>query len=234
MEDITPKLIEDITGEFRRLYDANGKIAGLLARVKAGTATYAEAQEYAIEVSRLIGQAWQKYVSGDTLPDGRMYYNIASRLVPATLDENHALVSGYAAQVQEGLNRGANIGLKVQTVPLDEDRVDGLVELVSNADQFESVENTFLSAVENFSQNIVDQSIRRNADMHYRSGLSPKIIRRSTGRCCDWCNALAGIHDYPLDSEEIYRRHSNCRCSVLYDPADGKHQRQNVWNKTWR
>ena len=70
MEDKAPKLIEDVTGEFHRLYDASGKISNLLAKVKAKTATYAEAQEYALEVSRLIGQAWEKHVTPDTLPDG--------------------------------------------------------------------------------------------------------------------------------------------------------------------
>ena len=45
MEDMAPKLIEDVTGEFRRLYDASTKISGLLKKVKAKTATYAEAQE---------------------------------------------------------------------------------------------------------------------------------------------------------------------------------------------
>lgn len=233
MEDMAPMLIEDVTGEFHRLYDASGKISGLLAKVKAKTATYAEAQEYALEVSRLIGQAWQKYVKADTLPDGKMYYNIASRLIPAVLDENHALVAGYAVEVQKGLNDRAGIGLKAQKAELDGDRVDGLVELASNAERYDQVSGKLLSAFENFSQHTVDETIRKNADLHYNTGLSPKIIRRSNGKCCAWCRSLAGSHDYPAFDRDVYRRHDNCRCTVLYDPADGSKKFQNVHSRRW-
>ena len=233
MEDITPQLVENVTGEFHRLYDASGKISSLLAKVKAKTATYAEAQEYALEVSRLIGQAWQKYVKADTLPDGKMYYNIASRLIPAVLDENHALVAGYAVEVQKGLNDRAGIGLKAQKAELDGDRVDGLVELVSNAERYDQVSGKLLSAFENFSQHAVDETIRKNADLHYNTGLSPKIIRRSNGKCCAWCRSLAGSHDYPAFDRDVYRRHDNCRCTVLYDPADGSKELQDVHTRNW-
>lgn len=231
MEDIAPQLVENVTGEFHRLYDASGKISSLLAKVKAKTATYAEAQEYALEVSRLIGQAWQKYVKADTLPDGKMYYNIASRLIPAVLDENHALVAGYAVEVQKGLNDRAGIGLKAQKAELDGDRVDGLVELASNAERYDQVSGKLLSAFENFSQHTVDETIRKNADLHYNTGLSPKLIRRSNGKCCAWCRSLAGSHDYPDVDRDVYRRHDNCRCTVLYDPADGGKKFQNVHTK---
>ena len=233
MEDIAPQLIEDVTREFRKLYEASGTIQNLLSKVKQGTATYAEAQKYALEVSRIIGQAYERHISSAVLPDGRMYYNIASRLVPETLDENHRLVSGYAADVQDALNKAAGIGLKAHAVELDDDRVDGLVELASNADRYDDVAPHLLSAYETFSQNIVDETIRQNADFHYRSGLKPKIVRRATGKCCAWCRGLAGIHDYPLDDREVYRRHSNCRCTVLYDPADGSKSMQNAHSKEW-
>ena len=233
MEDVAPQLAENVTGEFRRLYDASGKIKGLLAKVKAKTATYAEAQEYAIEVSRLIGQAWAKCVTPDTLPEGRMYYNIAARLVPAALDENHELVAGYAAEVQKGLNDRAGIGLKVQRAEQDRDRVKGLVELACSTEQYEDTESRLLSAFENFSQHIVDETIRRNAELHHNAGLSPKIIRRSTGKCCRWCQALAGTYDYPDVDRDVYRRHDNCRCTVLYDPADGSKSVQNVHTRRW-
>lgn len=231
MEDITPGLIESVTDEFHRLYDGSAKIKALLEKVKAGTATYAEAQEYSLEVSRLIGAAYEKHISPAVLPDGKMYYNIASRLIPATLDENHSLVAEYAAKVQKALNEKAKIGLTAQKAPLDSDRVDGLVELAAG-EEYAKVEPQLLTAFDGFCQSIVDETIRRNADLHHKVGLSPKIIRRSTGKCCDWCRALVGIHPYPVE-REIYQRHANCRCTVLYDPADGSKSMQNVHSKEW-
>lgn len=233
MEDIAPQLIEAVIEEFRRLYDGSMKVSGLLAKVKAKTATYGEAQDYALEVSALIRQAWEKHISSGSLPDGKMYYNIASRLIPEVLGADYDLVSRYAADVQKALNDAAGIGLKPQVPELDGDRVEGLVELASEAERYDDVVEKLLSAFENFSQHIVDDTIRRNADFHYRAGMSPKIIRKSTGKCCAWCNALAGSYKYPDVPGDVYRRHENCRCTVLYDPADGSKKLQNVHSRRW-
>ena len=229
MEDIAPRLIEDVKTEFQKAYSKSLKIQKLLEKVKQGTATYAEAQEYALEVSRLIGRSYEKHVTSAALPDGRMYYNIAERLIPATLDENYTLVAAYTKMVQWKLNQKANIGIDAQDLILEQDRIDGLVDLVSNAKKYDDVSSTLITAFDTFSQSIVDQSVQRNADFHYKSGLSPKIIRRSGHKCCEWCRALDGEYDYPDVPKDVYRRHANCRCLVEYDPADGKHQ--NVHSK---
>lgn len=234
MEDMAPALIADVTAEFRRLYDASDKIRVLLGKVREGTATFAEAQQYSIEVSRLIGVAYEKHISSAVLPDGRMYFNIASRLIPSTMDDNYRFVSDYAVEVQKKLNEKAGIGLRAKAAEKDADRIEGLVNLASSAERYDDVSEKLLTAFENFSQSIVDKAIEANADFQYRAGLHPKIIRRAERKCCDWCSNLAGEYDYPMDMpDDVFRRHENCRCTVLYDPADGKRNFQNVHTKLW-
>ncbi|MBO4861480.1 MAG: hypothetical protein J5535_01100, partial [Firmicutes bacterium] len=70
-----------------------------------------------------------------------------------------------------------------------------------------------------------------NADFHYKTGLSPKIVRTAEAKCCDWCASLEGEYDYPLEDTEVYRRHDNCRCIVEYKPGDGR--KQDVHTKQW-
>ena len=232
MEDVAPALITDVIDEFHRLYEQSDKIRVLLGKVKEGTATFAEAQQYSLEVSRLIGVAYEKHISSAVLPDGRMYYNIASRLIPDTLDENYKAVSDYAVEILKKLNENARIGLKAKAAEKDADRINGLVNLASSAEQYDDVSEKLLTAFENFSQSIVDKTIQTNADLHYRAGLTPKIIRKSERKCCEWCANLAGEYDYPTDMpDDVFRRHENCRCTVEYDPGSGK--RQNVHTKGW-
>lgn len=234
MEDVAPALIADVIDEFHRLYEESDKIRALLGKVKEGTATFAEAQQYSLEVSRMIGTAYEKHISSAVLPDGRMYYNIASRLIPDTLDENYKAVSDYAVEVLKKLNENARIGLKTKAAEKDADRIEGLVNLASSAEQYDDISKKLLTAFENFSQSIVDKTIQANADLHYRAGLNPKIIRKSERKCCEWCANLAGEYDYPANMpDDVFRRHENCRCTVLYDPADGKRSRQNVHTKQW-
>ena len=161
-----------------------------------------------------------------------MYYNIASRLIPDTLDENYKAVSDYAVEVLKKLNENARIGLKAKAAEKDADRINGLVNLASSAEQYDDVSEKLLTAFENFSQSIVDKTIQTNADLHYRAGLTPKIIRKSERKCCEWCANLAGEYDYPTDMpDDVFRRHENCRCTMEYDPGSGK--RQNVHTKGW-
>ena len=216
MEDVAPALITDVIDEFHRLYEESDKIRVLLGKVKEGTATFAEAQQYSLEVSRLIGVAYEKHISSAVLPDGRMYYNIASRLIPDTLDENYKAVSDYAVEVLKKLNENARIGLKAKAAEKDADRIEGLVNLASSAEQYDDVSEKLLTAFENFSQSIVDKTIQTNADLHYRAGLTPKIIRKSERKCCEWCANLAGEYDYPTDMpDDVFRRHENCRCTAI-------------------
>ena len=230
-EDIVPGLLESIKTTFRELYDGSSTVAALLEKVQAGTATYAQAQEYAIEVSRLIGEAWGKYISSAALPDGRMYYNIASRLIPSVLDNNHALVADYAAKVQQQLNRQAGIGIRAQVAPVNTDRENGLVNLVSNQEKYDDVSAQLKAAMENFSQAVVDSTLKENVGFQGRAGLTPRIIRRAESGACKWCRALVGVYDYPDVPEDVYRRHESCRCVVEYDTGSGK--RQNVHTKKW-
>ena len=234
MDDVTPGLIDAVIAEFKRRYDGSEKIKLLLGKVREGTATFAEAQQYSLEVSRLIGAAYEKHVSSAALPDGRMYFNIASRLVPSTLDENYRFVSHYAVEVQKKLNEKAGIGLRARAAEKDADRIEGLVNLASSAERYDDVSGQLLTAFENFSQSIVDKTIEANADFQYRAGLHPKIVRKAERKCCQWCSDLAGEYDYPMDMpEDVFRRHENCRCTVLYDPADGKRSLQDVHTKRW-
>lgn len=232
MEDIAPQLLEAIAKDFHSSYEASGKIKTLLQKVKENTATFAQAQEYALEVSRLIGLAYERNVSSAVLPDGRMYYNIASRLLPENLDENYRLVSQYAAGVQKSLNEKAGIGMKGQIPEKNEDRIRGIVEVAANAEHYDDIAGLLPGIFDNFCQNVVDETIKANVNFQGKAGLVPKIFRRAERKCCEWCNNLAGEYRYPNVPEDVYRRHERCRCIVDYDPGSGK--LQNVHTKQWK
>ena len=85
-------------------------------------------------------------------------------------------------------------------------------------------------ALSNISQSMTDRYIEKNAQFRYNAGLSPQIIRTSSGHCCEWCNQVAGKYSYPDVPKDVYRRHDNCDCTVEY--VVGK-KSQNIWTKKW-
>lgn len=233
MEDIAPQLLQQLQTRFSERVAASPKIRALYKRIKEGGATYADVENYAYCVGEALSQALGDILTPEALPDGRLYFNIADRVLRPLLADDHAMVQEAAAMVQASLNEKAGLAIKPQLVAVNEDRVAGIVNKVSNAEHFEDVAWVLDAPIVNFSQAVVDEMLEANVNFHAKAGLRPKIIRRAERKCCKWCESLAGVHDYPDVPEDLYRRHERCRCIVEYDPGDGK-KFQNVHTKQWK
>ena len=216
IDDIVPKLLDDLKKEFLSKYKTNKKIPKLLE-----DKNHANAYLYAQEVGEILAEVFDSKLSASILPEGKMYFNIAERILNETLGNNHKLVTDYAVELQTALNKEAGIGLKPKTNKVNQDRIDGLVNRLSTEDP-----------VANFSRSVMDDFVMTNADFHAKAGLKPKLTRYVIGKCCKWCDKLAGTYDYPVD-RIIYARHENCDCVVEYHPKDGRGI-QNSHTKGWR
>lgn len=223
-KDIVPELLAKIEADFRERYNSSSIIRTTQEWIQGGRGTYKVANQYAIETGRLLADALKANLSADILPDGRMYYNIAERILSKTMGNNHQLISQAAAQVQTDLNKAAGMRIKGLEAPLNKDRIDGLVERLSGELDFDQISWIIDEPVVNFSQSIIDDTIKANVDLHARLGLKPKIVRTTTGDCCDWCAEVAGTYEYPAP-QDVYRRHQRCRCTVDYFPGDGRKER---------
>ena len=231
VEDIVPILLKKIKSEFEGARLDSEVLKDLLSKLHHSKASYLDANQYAIEIGEILSKALGASLTNETLPDGKMYYNIAQRVLTDVLGRNYELVSDYTEQVQKNLNSEAKIGLAAQVPELNQDRIDGLVNRLASEESFDDVKWLLVDPIVIFSQSIVDDSIRKNAEFHHKVGLSPKIVRRVVGHPCKWCKSLEGSYNYPEVPKDIYRRHGNCRCTVDYHPGNGK--KQNVHTKRW-
>lgn len=232
MEDIAPGLLKNIQDDFKDQFSKNDLIETLYKKVKDGAATYAEANDFSVEAGKILANVFQSNISSEVLPDGKMYYNIAKRVVEPMMKNNYVLITDVTDQVQQKLNETANIGIKPITPELNQDRIDGILNKVSSAELYDDVAWILDEPMVNFSQSIVDDAIKENAKFHAKAGMQPKIVRRLAGGCCDWCRSLAGTYSYPDVPQDVYRRHQRCRCTIDYIPRDGKIQ--NVHTKQWQ
>ena len=236
-KDIAPELIATISEEFQRKMAGNSKIKSLGAKIQNQIATYRDAQEYAIKVSELMSETLFSNLSADILPDGKLYYNIAQRVMQEALGQNgiYGEIGSYCSEVQQILNKEAEIGIKAVPPELKQDRVDGIVDIVSGKDNFDEIKYMLKEPIVNLGQSIVDEAVRVNADFQYNAGLSPKVIRTSTGHCCKWCSDLAGTYDYEkvkAAGSDVWKRHEGCKCLVEY-VLESK-QRQTAGAKRWK
>src|SRR5690625_207243 len=230
--DIVPELLENIQRDFNSKINKSVKLKNIRKSIESGSATYALANEYAVEVGSILASVFKTHIKSDVLPDGHMYYNIAERILTPTLTENHVIVTRVSAEVQEQLNRSVGLRLKRIQAPVKNQRIDSIINRVVAEEVFDDVAWILQEPIVNFTQSSVDETIKANVDFQGESGLSPKIIRTTDADPCDWCKSLAGTYKYPNVPDDVYARHDRCRCTVEYDPGDAR--RQNIWTKEWR
>ena len=230
--DIVPELLENIQRDFNTNFRRNKKIQRIQGMIEKGTATYQQVNEYAVEVGETLARTFKIHIKSDVLPDGKMYYNIAERVLNPTLANNHNIVAQVAAEVQGNLNRSVGLGLKGIAPPVNQLRIDSIINRVVAEEIFDDVSWILAEPIVNFTQSVVDDTIKTNVEFQGESGLSPRIIRTSHGNPpCDWCRSMEGSYKYPDVPADVYRRHDRCRCTVEYDPGDVR--RQNIWTREW-
>lgn len=191
------------------------------------TATYADAEHYAQEIGRILTEIFREYLP-EALTDGKLYRATAEVLVQQPMIQAGKDVGKVAAMIQEDLNREAGIGMKAITPELNQDQIDGIITGICNAPTFENSQELFLDQVANFLEGHVDDFVRENAGFQSDAGLTVLVQRIADGKCCKWCSGLAGIYPYEDvrdRNNDVWRRHNNCHCQVIYDPRGSKRRR---------
>lgn len=231
-KDIVPALLELIEKEFDEKTANSEVLKKAVEELRNKKATYKDAHEFAIEIGVILSVVLNTHITVETLPEGKMYFNIADRVMNSTMQKNYDLITGYAIDVQTELNRSAGLKLKGQKPKLNQSRIDGIVERLSTAEEFEEIKWILDEPIKNFSQSIVDDTVKTNVTFQAKAGLKPKIRRVAVADVCDWCRKIAGTYEYGEEPDDIYRRHRFCRCRVEYSPGDGRIQ--DAHTKEWR
>jgi hypothetical protein len=229
MIDIAPELLEKLRRSFSEKLNNNKKIDKILSTIRDGEPTYSEVNDLSVEVGDILAEVFGEHLSADMLPDGRMYYNIAKRTIEPMMINNYDIVTDNAVIVQEILNKQAGMGIKAQVPKLNQSRIDGIINRLDETEFFDDIKWILDEPIKNFTQAIVDDAIEKNTEFHKGLGLVPSVTRIVKGDCCDWCREVAGTYYSPDIPDDVYRRHRFCRCTVEYDPGDGK--KKNAWKK---
>lgn len=232
-KDIVPELLKTIQEDFDKEKESSKIVQQLLKMLEDGQADYRNVNAYAVAIGELLAKVLNKNITEEILPDGKMYFNIADRVLNTTLQHNHKLITDYSMEVLSQLNKNKKIGITVKKPPINQDRIDSLVNKLVSKDDFELVKFVLKEPIVNFSQSIVDDTSEINADFHIESGMSPKLKRKAEKNACKWCKDLDKIYEYRnLEDKSVFSRHDNCRCTVEFFPDGEKSKsKQNVHSK---
>lgn len=217
MEDIVPSLLETIEEEFLAECSEDKLILELTNHIRDGTATQHEVSLYARRLGDHLSEVLQLNLTQDVLPDGRMYYNIADRIITPMMRNNFNLTMEKAAEVQVILDERAKIGLNPIKAEFPESRVKQIVDsLTEEGVEFDVIQKRLGEPVRNCSQSFFDDFVKANALYRNMAGMKTTIRRTLVGGACPYCTRLAGVFTYGEEPEDVYKRHDNCRCTVTY------------------
>ena len=156
MEDITPGLLEKIQKQFYHDIEKSSIIKNFKKQAQRGKTSYSQANEVAQEIGKILAQSYSDNLSSDILPDGKMYYNIASRVLDPTLRGAYEMVADNAAIVQQIVNEAAGIGIKTIRAQIQQDNIDGIVNRISSEEYFDDVKWILDAPVRNLVQKAMD------------------------------------------------------------------------------
>ena len=230
MEDVSPALRDQMSAAFLRKREADPEIKAFRRKLEAKTATQADAAAYAERLGQLARDAIRETLTPEALPNETLYFNILQNTVDILFRNAHGLVNQAAAETQKAIDEAQGIGLNAVPGPYPERRARDLL-YKAGAQAYQEAMKTLGEPVVNLTQSFHDEFIRTNAETRFKAGMAPQIVRTAAGKCCGWCDALAGRYDYEDvrdTGNDVFRRHERCRCVVEFI-TDGK--RQDVWSK---
>lgn len=212
-----PLTYADIKEPFLRALNLDRRASYLIREIEAGRGTYEMASEYAARVGDTLAKVLRRHAPLESIEEWDI-----DTLIPQSLGLNHSIISYACEQVQNEMNANARLGIRFQAPQFDSDRAFGIVQELRDNPEFTNIEATFYDQLTNFTQNIVDESIRENASMMARAGIRSQVIRVPEAGACPWCAEVSGAYDYEEVQErgsDVWRRHENCRCTINFVTA---------------
>lgn len=193
-----------------------------MRRVERQTATFTDTAQLSERASVLLGEVFGERVLD--VPE-----ELREAVCTALLRERYDTMNGILADVQEAADEALGLSLDAAHAPFPAERVQTVAHsLIDPGVTAATIQRRANKPVATVARSFHDDFIETNAKKRSDLGLRCHITRETDGKCCPWCDGLAGRYVYGRHPGDIFRRHDNCGCTVTYE--EGR-QRQDVWTK---
>lgn len=204
------------------------QLRSVLKRVEKGSADFKDTADYSVRFSHLLGGTLSENVL-DIPADIREA--VAEELLKYGYDD----INTVLADVQTAIDIRSGIHIRPQKADFPLERVRQFSHsLIDPTVEDSVIKRRARSGSETITKSFHDSFIKKNAAFRNDAGLSCYIIREGSG-CCKWCSDVAGKYKFGTQPSDIFRRHDNCDCTIIYDGQvlRGKKNADGSRSKTW-
>ena len=134
MNDIVPKLYENIFKDFENAVKNDKSIQAFRHKMESRKATSEDASQYAERLGHCASEALLKNLTIENIPDGVLYWNIVERTVKPLLEEVHRRVNEAASEITKREDKKLGINVKPQWGEFPEERIKALLDQLAGLD----------------------------------------------------------------------------------------------------
>lgn len=199
-----------ILDELNRRAALDPQLRQIMKKIEKGKADFFDTAQLSERASNLLGEVFGANVA-DIPAEAR------EAVCTALLKDRYDSMNGALVDVQEALDEPLGLHLTPQKAPFPLERVQQLAHsLVDPTVKPETIQRRANQPVATVAKSFHDDYIKTNARLRNRLGLKPTIKRFGVG-CCQWCAEVAGTYRFGEQPEDVFRRHDNCDCVIIYD-----------------
>lgn len=199
-----------ILNELNRKAALDPQLRKIMKKIEKGKATFEDTALLSQRMSTMLGELFGASVL-DIPEDAR------EAVCTALLKEQYNFTNETLEAVQEALDAPLGISLEPQRASFPSERVEQLAHaLIDPTVAEKTIQRRADKPVATVSKSFHDDYIKTNAKLRSQLGLKPTITRYGTG-CCTWCASVAGKYRFGEQPDDIFRRHDNCDCVIIYD-----------------
>lgn len=180
-------------------------------------------------LSTILGKELAKHILEIGVGEGR------SEVCQQLLKDHFDKVSRNFERAQSIQDRGKGIDLGTVTPEFPAERAKQVGDSLDDTTvSDETIQRRCQGAVTNVAKSMHDSFVKENARVRNDLGLKPIIQRFGTAPCA-WCADVAGKYRYGEQPDDIFRRHDNCNCTIIYDTQvlRGAKTESGGRSKTW-
>lgn len=127
MRDIGVELQAQIDIDFENQRSQSIELIEIYKRIDSGTAIQADVADVSKITGAIASQVIRDNLSKITLPNDRMYWNIAEKAIKPIMKKVHKIVNDAAAEVITRGRKAFGISIKPIAASFPEERIDSLI-----------------------------------------------------------------------------------------------------------
>lgn len=221
--------LKALVDTFRQKLALDPEIRAAEKKIAEGKADFSDTSRMFWRRSELLGDYMQGIVP-DLAPEDR------ERLAEALLRMGYNDTNAVLVPVQEALDVPLGVHLTPVVPKYPAERVATVAHaLMDPTVPEEKIARRAGAPVANVNMSYHDKFMEENARIRARLGMKPTITRYGSG-CCKWCSEVAGRYSFGEQPKDIFRRHDNCDCVIIYDTQvlRGAKTEDGGRSKTWQ